>query len=105
MMLELAMKLPPGALIGGEDQLLSQMVLRSGGARFVAREEDLVRSGEAITGWRESRMAVEAVAAGPNTGNSRFEAGPPGALVCQEGVNCGFTLPGFAPRSRPSPWR
>lgn len=96
-MLELAMKLPPGALIGGEDQLLSQMVLRSGGARFVAREEDLVRSGEAITGWRESRMAVEAVAAGPNTGNSRFEAGPPGALVCQEGVNCGFTLPGFAP--------
>ena len=76
---------------------MSQMVLRSGGARFIAREEDLVRSGEAITGWREARMAVEAVAAGPNTGNSRFEAGPPGALVCQEGVNCGFTLPGFAP--------
>lgn len=96
-MLEIAMKLPPGALIGGEDPLLSQLVLRSGGARFIARAEDIVRSGEAITGWRESRMAVEAVAAGPNGGNSRFEAGPPGALVCQEGVNCGFTLPGFAP--------
>ncbi|WP_333816997.1 hypothetical protein [Tabrizicola sp.] len=96
-MLEIAMRLPPGALVGGEDQLLAQMMLRSGGARFIAREEDLVRSGGTITGWRESRMAVEAVAAGPNTGNSRFEPGPPGALVCQEGVNCGFTLPGFAP--------
>lgn len=96
-MLEIAMRLPPGALVGGEDQLLAEMMLRSGGARFIAREEDLVRTGGAITGWRESRMAVEAVAAGPNTGNSRFEAGPPGALICQEGVNCGFTLPGFAP--------
>ncbi len=96
-MLEIAMSLPPGALIGGEDRLLSQMVLRSGGARFIAREADLLRSGEAITGWRESRRAVEAVAAGPNTGNSRFEAGPPGALACHEGLNCGFTLPGFAP--------
>jgi len=75
-MLEIAMRLPPGALIGGEDRLLSEMVLRSGGARFIAREKDLVRTGEAITGWRESRMAVEAVAAGPNTGNSRFEPGP-----------------------------
>jgi hypothetical protein len=37
------------------------------------------------------------VAAQPNTGNSRFEAGTPGALICQEGLNCGFTLPGFAP--------
>ena len=96
-MLEIAMRLPPGALIGGEDRLLSEMVLRSGGARFIAREKDLVRTGEAITGWRESRMAVEAVAAGPNTGNSRFEPGPPGALLCRDGMNCGFTLPGFAP--------
>jgi len=96
-MLEIAMKLPPGALIGGEDPLLSQMVLRSGGARFIAREADIVRTGETITGWRESRMAVEAGTAGPNSGNSRFEAGPPGALICQAGANCGFTLPGFAP--------
>ena len=97
-MIDIAMTLPPGALVGGEELLLSQMVLRSGGARFVACEKDIVRSGEAITGWREaSGMAVEAVAAGPNSGNSRFEAGPPGALICQEGVNCGFTLPGFAP--------
>lgn len=96
-MLEIAMRLPPGALIGGEDRLLSQMVLRSGGARFIARAEDLLRTGEAITSWRESRMAVEAVAAGPNTGNSRFEPGPPGALICRDGMNCGFTLPGFAP--------
>lgn len=97
-MLEIAMKLPPGALIGGEDRLLAEAVLRSGGARFIARAEDLSRSDEAITGWREaSGLAVEAVAAGPNTGNSRFEAGPPGALICREGLNCGFTLPGFAP--------
>ena len=63
-MLEIAMKLPPGALIGGEDPLLSQMVLRSGGARFIAREADIVRTDGAITGWRESRMAVEAATAG-----------------------------------------
>ena len=97
-MLEIATKLPPGALIGGEDRLLAEMVLRSGGARFIARETDLVREGDAITGWREaSGLEVAAVAAGPNTGNSGFEAGAPGALVCREGLNCGFTLPGFAP--------
>lgn len=93
-MLEIAATLPPGALIGGEDRLLAQAVVASGGARFIAREEDLVRSQEAITGWREAKLAVEAVAAGPNSGNSRFEDG---ALICEDGVNCGFTLPGFAP--------
>lgn len=96
-MLEIAARLPPGALIGGDDRLLTQAVLATGGARFVAREGDIVRSDDAITGWREANMAVEAVAAAPNSGNSRFEAGPPGALVFQEGQNCGFTLPGFAP--------
>ena len=96
-MLEIAGKLPPGALIGGEDRHLAEAVLRSGGARFIAREQDLVRAEEAITGWRESGTAVEAVAASPNTGNSRFEPGPPGAILCREGLNCGFTLPGFAP--------
>jgi hypothetical protein len=95
-MLEIAMKLPPGALIGGDDRLLAQAVLATGGARFVARESDILWTNGRITGWRESNLAVEAVAAGPNTGNSRFEAGPPGALICQDGVNCGFTLPGFA---------
>jgi hypothetical protein len=92
-MLEIAARLPPGALIGGDERLLAEAVLRTGGARFVAREADLVKAETRITGWREQHGAVEAVAAGPNSGNSRFQAG----LVCQEGVNCGFTLPGFAP--------
>lgn len=95
-MIELAMTLPPGALIGGDDRLLGQAVLATGGARFIAREADILWSNGRISGWREANQAVEAVAAGPNTGNSRFEAGPPGALICQDGVNCGFTLPGFA---------
>jgi hypothetical protein len=96
-MLEIAARLPPGVLIGGEDATLSQAVLATGGVRFLAREADLVRTGGKITGWRDSVLAVEARAAVPNTGNSRFDAGPPAALLCQEGVNCGFTLPGFAP--------
>jgi len=95
-MLEIAATLPPGALVGGDDRLLGEAVLATGGARFVAREADMVRADGAITGWRAANLAVEAMAAGPNTGNSRFEAGPPGALICREGVNCGFTLPGFA---------
>lgn len=95
-MIELAMTLPPGAMIGGDDRLLGQAVLATGGARFIAREADILWSNGRISGWREANQAVEAVAAGPNTGNSRFEAGPPGALICQDGVNCGFTLPGFA---------
>jgi hypothetical protein len=96
-MLQIAENLPPGALIGGDDKLLAQAVLRTGGARFIARESAMVWSNGSITGWRESQLAVDAMAATPNTGNSRFEAGPPGAVVCQDGVNCGFTLPGFAP--------
>ncbi|MES2333550.1 MAG: hypothetical protein V4551_02595 [Pseudomonadota bacterium] len=95
-MLELAAQLPPGALIGGDDRLLGEAVLRSGGARFIAREAAMVWTNGSITGWREAHLAVEAVTAGPNTGNARFEAGPPGAVICQEGLNCGFTLPGFA---------
>jgi hypothetical protein len=96
-MLHIAATLPPGALIGGDDRLLSDAVLRTGGARFVAREADIVWTNGAITGWREQNGAVEAVVAGPNSGNSRFQAGPPPGVVCQEGANCGFTLPGFAP--------
>ncbi|MES2916453.1 MAG: hypothetical protein V4753_15150 [Pseudomonadota bacterium] len=96
-MLEIAARLPPGALIGGDERLLAEAVLRTGGARFVAREADMRRTNGSITGWREQHGAVEAVTAGPNSGNSRFQAGPPGAVVCQDGVNCGFTLPGFAP--------
>lgn len=96
-MLELAAKLPPGALVGGEDAHLAQAVLATGGARFIARDADFVRTEGRITGWRDSVLAVEAGAAGPNGGNSRFDPGPPGALICQDGVNCGFTLPGFAP--------
>lgn len=96
-MLEIAAKLPPGALVGGEDTLLTQAVLASGGARFIAREADLVRTEGRITGWRDSVLAVEAGTAAPNTGNSRFDPSHPPALVCAEGVNCGFTLPDFAP--------
>lgn len=96
-MLRIAAKLPQGALVGVEDALLAEAVLTTGGARFIAREADLVRVDGKITGWRDSVLAVQAGAAAPNGGNSRYEAGPPGALVCQEGVNCGFTLPGFAP--------
>lgn len=96
-MLQIAARLPPGALIGGEDRLLAQAVMATSGARFVAREEDVAWKNGSITGWREASMAVEAAAAGPNSGNSRYEAGPPGALVCRDGLNCGFTLPGFAP--------
>ncbi len=96
-MLKIAAKLPSGALIGGEDALLAQAVLATGGARFVAREADLIRTDGRITGWRDSVLAVEAGAAAPNSGNSSFEGGPPGALICKEAMNCGFTLPGFAP--------
>lgn len=95
-MLEIAAKLPPGALIGGDERLLDEAVLRSGGARFVARDVSMVWTNGKITGWREAHHAVEAVAAAPNTGNSRFEAGPPGAVICEAEANCGFTLPGFA---------
>ena len=96
-MLEIAARLPAGALIGGDERLLADAVLRTGGARFVAREADIVWKNGSITGWREQHGAVEAVTAGPNSGNSRFQAGPPAGVVCQEGVNCRFTLPGFAP--------
>lgn len=96
-MLEIAARLPPGALVGGEDARLAEAVLNTGGARFIAREADIVRTEGRITGWRDSVLGVEAASATPNTGNSRFVPGPPGALVCQDGVNCGFTLPGFAP--------
>jgi hypothetical protein len=96
-MLEIARRLPPGALIGGDADLVVRAVRQSGGARFVARQEDLIRTGDTITGWHEADRAVEAVATGPNTGNSRFDAGPPGAVICQKGLNCGFVVPGFAP--------
>jgi hypothetical protein len=96
-MLEIATRLPPGALIEGDGHLLAEAVLRTGGARFIARAADILWSSGSITGWRESHMAIEAGVAGPNTGNSRFAEGPPAALICQEGLNCGFTLPGFAP--------
>lgn len=95
-MLTLAATLPPGVLVGGDDALLAEAVLATGGARFIAREADLVRTDGKITGWRDSVLAVQAGAATPNSGNSRYEAGPPGALICQDGLNCGFTLPGFA---------
>lgn len=95
-MLTIATDLPPGALVGGEEQLVSQAVLRSGGARFVARASDLIRDNGKILGWREARGAGDAMATAPNTGNSRFEAGPPGALICENGVNCGFILSEFA---------
>jgi hypothetical protein len=95
-MLEIANKLPLGALVGGEERLVAETVVLSGGARFVARENDLILKDGRIIGWREAQGTGEAVAVVPNTGNSRFDAGPPGALLCEKGVNCGFTVPGFA---------
>jgi hypothetical protein len=95
-MLHIAAKLPPGALIGGDEHLLADAVLQTGGARFVARDTDMIWSKDKISGWREQYGAIEAVVAGPNSGNSQFHAGPPGAVVFLEGVNCGFTLPRFA---------
>jgi hypothetical protein len=95
-MLTIATDLPPGALIGGDEALVAQAVLKSGGARFVARAGDLIREEGRILGWREARGAGDALATVPNTGNSRFEAGPPGALICASGVNCGFVLSEFA---------
>lgn len=95
-MLQIAARLPSGALVGGGEALLADAVQQTGGARFIAREADLVRTEGAITGWREAEGAALAVPAGPNSGNSRFDPGPPAALICREGENCGFTLPGFA---------
>jgi hypothetical protein len=96
-MLEIAAKLPLSALVGTEDRFLAQSALRSGGARFLAREADLIRTDGRITGWRESRRAVEALVTAPNTGNSHFVEAPEAALVFTDGVNCGFVLNGFAP--------
>lgn len=97
-MLHIATRLPQGALIGGEEQALEHQLTRTNAARFIARAADILTDGGRIVGWREARDAVVADPSTPNTGNSRFEGGPPGALVCEEGRNCGFTLPGFAPR-------
>ena len=96
-MLVIARRLPHGALIGGDAPLVAQAVSLSGGARFLARDADLIRTEDRITGWSEASRAVEALAAAPNTGNSQFEPGPPGAVVCKKGLNCGFIVPGFAP--------
>jgi hypothetical protein len=95
MMLQLAAKLPPGALLGSEDRALTQALGRSGGARFIAREGDLLQKDGRIIAWREARGAVEAPASAPNLGHSRFDPGPPGALLCREGANCGFVVPAF----------
>ena len=97
-MLHIATTLPPGALIGGEERALAQLLVKTGAARFVARAADVLTPDGRITGWREARGAVVAEPSGPNTGNSRFDEGPPAALICEEGRNCGFTLPAFAPR-------
>lgn len=97
-MLEIAGKLPTGALIGGEDRALSQALLATSGARFIARQADVVVTEGKITGWSEAMGAVVAELAAPNTGNSRLDASPPGAMLCEAGKNCGFVLPAFAPR-------
>ena len=97
-MLHITTRLPQGALVGGEERALAQLLVQTGAARFVARAADVLTPDGRITGWREARGAVIAEPSGPNTGNSRFDEGPPTALLCEEGRNCGFTLPAFAPR-------
>lgn len=96
-MLHLPQILPPGALIGGESRALARALTRTSGARFMARGEDLIRDGDRITGWRETTGAALATTTAPNSGGSRFDPGPPAALLCQTGVHCGFVLPEFAP--------
>ena len=97
-MLHIATRLPQGALVGGEERALAQLLVKTGAARFVARAADLLTPDGRITGWREARGAVVAEPSKPNTGNSRFDEGPPAAMLCEEGRNCGFTLPAFAPK-------
>lgn len=94
-MLKIAAELPPGVLVGGESALVAQSVLRAGGARFLARDADLTREGGAITAWQESLGGGAALAATPNTGHSRFDPGPPPAVLCESGVNCGFRIADF----------
>lgn len=100
-MLTLSQTLPPGALIGGEGAVLTKALGRSGGARFIAREEDLLRQDGKITGWREARGAVELATTEPNAGQSRFDPGPPGALLFEDGKHCGFVLSAYAPKVSP----
>jgi hypothetical protein len=95
-MLEIAETLPFGALVGGEARLVAETVILSGGARFVASEADLLRKEGQIVGWRETQGTGQAMVTGPNAGNSRYEPGPPGALICEKGLNCGFAVQGFA---------
>jgi hypothetical protein len=96
MMLHLPQSLPPGALIGREGQVLAKALARTNGAWFTARQDSILRDGDKITGWREASGAVDALTTEPNTANSRFDAGPPGALLCEQGVHCGFVIPDFA---------
>ncbi len=96
-MLHLSQHLPPDALIGGENRALTQALLRTGGARFIARDTDVVRDGDRVSGWREAAGATIAVTTKPNVGYSRFAPGAPAAMLCETGLNCGFMLPDFAP--------
>ncbi len=96
-MLQLPQTLPSGALIGGEGRTLAKALAHTGGARFIARDEDVMRADGRITGWREATGAAVAATTIPNSGNSRFDPGPPAAMLCETGVHCGFVMPEFAP--------
>jgi hypothetical protein len=100
MMLHLPQTLPSGALIGGEGSALTKALAVTGGARFIAREADVVRSDGGITGWREASGAVAAATSTPNTGNSRFDPAIAAAFLFEAGVHCGFFLDAFAPEVR-----
>ncbi len=97
-MLELGRKLPPGALIGSESGPLVQMLARTLGARFLARDQDMVRTDGNITGWSAAYGGIVADTSEPNIGNSRFDPEPVPGLICSEGINCGFVIPAFAPK-------
>ena len=98
-MLELRRNLPAGVLIGGEEGALAEALPVTGGLRVIAREDDLARDQGKITGWRATQGGPLAPTSEPNTGNSRWEAGPRPGLRFNDGVNCGFVLPAFAPRA------
>jgi hypothetical protein len=99
MMLELARKLPQGVLLGGEAAALEAALAPTGGLRFVAGADDLLREGTRITGWRATDGQRIAPTSEPNTGNSAWEPGTPPGLQFRDGVNCGFMLPAFAARA------
>lgn len=91
-MLTLTQALPPGALIGAEDEALAQALPATGAVWFRADAASAVVEGDKITGWLDSTATQRAVTTEPNTGASRHDASPPDAFLCETGTHCGFVV-------------